>query len=144
MWKATVLLFGVAAIAVLSSWIVYHQKQTKGKAGATKSETTSNDIIYSDCFTLSQAKQWVKKKLSTGNRKAAIIKSKSFPPELRTYFDSSDIVTDDEQEYLLMVCQNTQTGKLEDILIVEYDSLENELEELLGNEGMVVINGGEK
>lgn len=144
MWKATVLLFGVAAVAVLYSWIVYHQKQTKEKSDAAKSETTPYDTIYSDCFTLSQAKQWVKKTLSTENRKAAIIKSKSFPTELKAYFDKANIVADDEQDYLVMVCLNTQTGKFEDMLIVEYNSLENDLEELLGNEGMVVINGGEK
>lgn len=132
MWRIAFSMLGIAAVAGIAAW-VYNRSMKK-------EETVSDSKIYSDVFTLQQAKNWVKEKLVNKDYKVMICKSTH--PGIKDLMKKSNWIIDDIEDYLLLVCMDTSANQMKDFLVVKYGSLETKLEELLGSEGMVVINGG--
>lgn len=132
MWRIAVSMLGIAAVAGIAAWV--------SNRSMKKEETVSDYKIYCDVFTLQQAKKWVKEKLV--NKDCKVMISKSTHPDIKDLMEKYHLITDDIEDCLLLVCMDASANQMKDFLVVEYGTLEAELEELLGSEGMVVINGG--
>ncbi|MBP1543417.1 MAG: hypothetical protein J6A16_04915 [Oscillospiraceae bacterium] len=124
---------GAIAIGALVAWLFNNGKKSK-----------NFEQIYASTFTLEQAKKWVKDQASADPsvKKITIVKFNKLVEEVSSatsLLESLDIPQDESDRYLAMVTID-EKSKIDIKLLVHFDTLDEALEEFLGNEGMVVIN----
>ena len=120
-------------VAILGTiiWRVYGSNGDKSKV----LESVFGEPTHTGTFTLSEAMTWVKSHFRTGCQ-GAIFRADC--AALKNYAPDVDFSSGLEN-YLVMVILDKSGGAMQDSVLVKFEKLDANLEEALGDEGMLVI-----
>lgn len=129
-----------AAVFVFLSWLISRMIKQKNQKGFNTLESCFGEPSYSDSFSLSEVKQWVKlreEKLKN-DCKAVVLKANS--KTLSTLGRKFEM-KEDGKNYLVIAVVDTDK-KIEDSVLIQYNKLDDSLENVLAKgDGVLVIGG---
>ncbi|MCM1228377.1 MAG: hypothetical protein NC320_13320 [Clostridium sp.] len=139
-WKICIL--GAAAgigAAIVIIWLI--QKSNKNIKNENVLISAFGEPLYSEKFTLQQTKEWLKKRegLIKSGCKALVLKANE---ELLKSIGKNLDIGSDVDNFLVIAVINTVSKEIEDSVLVKYDSLEDDLENLLSKGNGTLVVGG--
>lgn len=140
-WKIVIAVCGVAAILAFLAWLIIKLKELYKLKNQNTLENCFGEPLYSDLFTLREAKQWIKEredKIKNGN-KAIVLKANQ--DTLKSL--GKDLVLEStDTDFLVIAIVNHDTKKIDDSVLIKYNSLDDELESFLAKGNGVLVVGG--
>lgn len=130
---------GGAVVLILIILAIKNKAETENISGEEALKQCFGDPIYSEVFTLNEAKKWItanKDKITDG-KKAAIMKVND---KFLESIGKSSLIGNVGYNYLILTISAPEDKNYNDSALIKYNELDGELEKLLGPEGMVVIS----
>lgn len=129
-----------AAILTFLSWLIYYLIKIQKHKKLNTLISCFGEPSYCDLFSLSDVKQWVKLRENKlqNNCKAVVLKANS--KNLST-FEKEFTLNDDGKEYLVIAIVSNDK-QIKDSVLIQYNKLDNQLENVLAKgDGVLVIGG---
>ena len=134
--------FAVGVVAGILITKAMEQSQTNKVVDKEKLlEECFGEHMYVGTFSLAQARDWIKARQENINRGAKALVLKITPEALQKLGKNIQISLDMDN-YLAIAVINSITKEMEDSILVKYDELDEQLEELLAKgDGTLVVGG---
>lgn len=140
-WKIVLIVCVCLVILIVTVWLIRKLLELRNLKNQSTLETCFGEPLYSDYFTLKEAKDWIKERESQLKNGCKAIVLKATKDTMKSLGKEIEVETN-AGNFLVIAIVNGSTQSINDSVLIKYDSLDDKLEEALGKGNGVLVIGG--